>query len=488
MKQRTFALVESRDIKPLWKGTVHPARLEEILGEGVVICHLCPRNCNLKENQLGFCSVRANQLNRLVTLNYGKSVHASEETIETEAVFHYSPGERILSLGNIGCNLNCMYCQNWKTSQAKFVSEKDIYVYTPEYIVEKALRHGIRCLSWTYNDPVVWHEFVCETAKLANEAGLINLYKSAFYITEEAVDELLPYIDIFSISIKSMDPMYYTIFTKGQLKPILNVTKQVYKAGKHLEVSNLMITDISDTADSARQIAEWVLTELNPKVPLHYVRFHPDYKVRNSVRTPISRLIDARKIALDLGVENVYVGNVYDIPWSNSYCYSCGAELVTRYGLNSKIIGLDSRGLCQTCGHNANFKVLPLTSYSVKDEVKPEGMITRLFNWHGDIRSLHVQMFNTSEAPSVTYHRRLFHDKSPDPWTILTLNPGESYRFALAKSRKQEIGPEIVIPVSVTMHIYEVFDRAHFPTVSIEDGVALNDLTPLPYYHDVISK
>ncbi|MBU0595951.1 AmmeMemoRadiSam system radical SAM enzyme, partial [Candidatus Bipolaricaulota bacterium] len=173
-----------------WRATQHPARLYETFADGRVVCHLSPRRCALKDGRHGFCGVRMNQGGRLVTLNYGKSVHATEESIETEAVFHFAPGERILSLGNIGCSLNCAYCQNWKTSQAKYVSDRDVFEYSPEGVVRFAKQHGIRILSWTYNDPVVWHEFVLDTARLAQAEGLLNLYKSAFFISEEAVEEL----------------------------------------------------------------------------------------------------------------------------------------------------------------------------------------------------------------------------------------------------------------------------------------------------------
>src|SRR5262249_26135758 len=153
-----------------------------------------------------------------------------------------------------------------------------------------------------YNDPVVWHEFVRETARLAQQAGLINLYKSAFFITPEAIDELIPYIDIFSISVKSIDPHYYRKYTSGWLQPVLDGCKQVYRAGRHLEVSNLMITDVSDDEESAKRIADWHLRELDSSVPLHFVRFHPDYKMRDTIRTPINRVTRAREIALEMGV------------------------------------------------------------------------------------------------------------------------------------------------------------------------------------------
>ena len=467
-----------------WRSTTHPARLEEILENGVVRCHLSPRNCTLKIGQHGFCGVRANRDGRLVSLNYGKSVHATEETIETEAVNHYSPGERILSMGNIGCMMNCAYCHNWKTSQARFVSEKDVYYYTPEGVVDLALRHGIRCLSWTYNDPVVWHEFVRDTAMLARDKGMINLYKSAFYITEEAVDELIPYMDIFSISVKSMDPEYYRKLTKGRLEPVLEATKQVYRAGKHVEVSNLMITDISDNDDAARKIADWVLTELDATVPVHYVRFHPDYKMRDTIRTPIDRLIRARELGMEMGLEHVYLGNVYDTPWSNTYCRNCDSVLVTRYGLNAQIHGLDEAGCCSNCKRDAHFKLKPANQpLPTINEIPADGLSVRSMDWHGDIRSAHAQLLNTSNESTRIYHRRRYADGQEELWKIVTLDPGESYRFILAKSKSDEIGPEIALPPVVMSNLHEVFDRAHFPTLSIEEGgIAPTDISPLPFF------
>ncbi|MCC6554903.1 MAG: AmmeMemoRadiSam system radical SAM enzyme [Polyangiaceae bacterium] len=468
-----------------WRETYRQARLEEILEDGVVRCHLSPRNCTLKEGQHGFCGVRANRGGRLVTMNYGKSVLATEETIETEAVNHFSPGERILSMGNIGCMLNCSYCHNWKTSQAKYVSDRDIYHYTPEEVVDIAVRHGIRMLSWTYNDPVVWHEFVCETAMLAKQRGLMNLYKSAFYITPEAVEELAPYMDIFSISIKSIDEEYYRKFTKGALQPVLDATKLAYNAGAHVEVSTLMITDISDDEASARKVAEWVQRDLDATVPTHFVRFHPDYRMRDTVRTPIPRLIRAREVAKEMGLEHVYIGNVYDTDHSNTYCNGCGELLISRYGLNATIRALDERGRCKKCGRDAHVKLRGAAPAAPSVSEAPAGdrLVIKKFQWHGDIRSLHVQAKNTAQHPVTIYARRDLADASSTPWRVYTLSPQESFRFIMAKSLPDETGCEIRIPGDIESNLHEVFDRAHFPTVAVEDvGIQMMDRTPLPMY------
>jgi pyruvate formate lyase activating enzyme len=468
---------------PEWKETWRQASLEELLPEGVVRCHLSPRNCTMREGQNGFCGVRGNRGGRLITMNYGKSVHVTEETIETEAVNHYSPGERILSLGNIGCMLNCAYCHNWKTSQSRYVEDRDVYSYTSEGVIEFAIRHGIRCLSWTYNDPVVWHEFVRDTSKLAHEAGLINLYKSAFFITAEAIDELLPHIDIFSISVKSMDPVYYGKYTTGWLQPVLDGCKQVLRAGKHLEVSNLMITDVSDDEQSARKIAEWHLRELNQNVPLHFVRFHPDYKMRDTVRTPIDRLVRAREIALEMGVEHVYLGNVYNTPYSNTYCRGCDKLLVKRYGLNATIFGLDAAGRCTECGRDGHFKLMPEATHTLRSTGGTVGWSNSAnLDWHGDIRAAHVQVLNTSDNAATVCFRRRYPTENGQQWRTLELEAGESYRFAAAQSSPEEIGIEVTAPDAVRIRLHELYDRAHFPTVSIEEERAETDIFPLPLF------
>lgn len=466
-----------------WTQTFQLARLEERLADGSVRCHLSPRNCVMKEGQHGFCGVRGNREGRLVTFNYGKSVHATEETIETEAVNHFAPGARILSMGNIGCMLNCAYCHNWKTSQAKYAEDTDIYRYTPEDVVSIAKRHGIGVISWTYNDPVVWHEFVCDASKLARDAGMVNLFKSAFFITPEAVEELLPTIDIFSISVKSMDPVYYRKYTTGRLEPVLEATRQVYRAAKHLEISTLMITDISDDEQTAREIARWALTELDASVPLHFVRFHPDYRMRDTVRTPVARLMRAREIATSMGAEHVYVGNVYDTPWSDTRCNGCGALLVSRYGLNANVVGLDIEGRCRACGRDAHVK-RPLAdrTAAVRSEA-PEGTRRRMFSWRGDIRSLHVQVKNLGTDRADVGDRRLLSGGGTSAWRITPLDPRESYRFIVAKSCPNEVGCEVALPECVDSNLHEVFDRAHFPTVAVDDsGLAESDVSPLPFF------
>ncbi|MFH8655679.1 AmmeMemoRadiSam system radical SAM enzyme [Streptomyces afghaniensis] len=467
-----------------WNQEPHPARLEERLDDDVVRCHLSPRNCRIRPGQHGFCMVRANRDGRLVTLNYGRSVHATEETIETEAVFHYAPGARILSMGNVGCMLNCDYCHNWKTSQARYVEDKDVYHYTPEEVVDIAVRHGIKVISWTYNDPVVWHEFVVETAALAKAAGIVNLYKSAFFISGEAIEELIPVIDIFSVSIKSLDPKYYRKITKGWLEPVLEGTEQVYRAGKHVEVSTLMVTDLSDDEKTAREMATFVGERLDPSIPTHFVRFHPDYKMTDTIRTPVDRLERARKVAMDMGLNHVYLGNVYDTESTNTWCSQCGLLQVTRYGLNADLVGVDADGNCASCGTRAPLKLLPDARRRGKVQELPAGgdLDVASFDWHGDVRALHVQMRNESDTPATAYTRRYGDPAADGSWEIVELKPRESFRYIAAKSTPDELGVQVAIPDRCTSSLHQVFDRAHFPTVEVAAGTLNQDVSPLPLF------
>jgi len=463
-----------------WRSSFHPARFATELDGGKVRCGLCPRGCVMRPGQLGFCGVRGNHEGRLVSYNYGKSVHATEELIETEAVYHYAPGSRILSMGNVGCMMSCAYCHNWKTSQAREVSDADVHRYTPQEVVDRALRHGIRVLSWTYNDPVVWHEFVVETAALARSHGLLNLYKSAFYITEAAIAELIPLMDIFSLSLKSMDPAYYRTLTKGELAPVLAGIRQVHRSGRHLELSNLMITDRSDDEESARSVARFVLDELDATVPLHFVRFHPDYRMTDSVRTPIARLERARAVALELGVHHVYLGNVYDHDATRTRCRTCAAPLVERYGMIAQAVGLvGSR--CAGCGAESGIRGLDHAAPAVcatapLDDPASERVIEH--HWRGDLRSLHVYVRNGDSQARQVRHRRL----GAAEWSAIRLVPGESHRFILAKSSLDEAGVEVAIETGIEASLHDVFDRAHFPTVPREAGTLNADVTPLPAF------
>ncbi len=453
---------------PDWDSTDHPARLWSVHGNSdkrTVQCHLSPRQCRIPEGGYGFCKVRKNVNGRLVSLNYGRAVQATKETIETEAVFHFAPGASILSLGNIGCMLHCRYCHNWRTSQAVHVDGEQIRQYTPEQIVDLALELDIPVLSWTYNDPVVWHEFVLDTAALAREAGLINLYKSAFYISEVAASELAEVVDIFSISLKTLNAKRFSKMTGGRVEPVLDATKLVYASGAHVEISMLMVTDMTDDVDEVRQCAEWISSELSQDTPLHLVRFHPDYKYTEVDRTPIERLEAGRRVALESGLNNVYLGNVLEHPAVNTYCRSCSALLVERRGLGARSPGLTSSGLCAACGTPSGITIPKETAGNGQTQERPpaQELSSYQFYWTHDVRLLHVRAIANGSPVEV---RSSPLGVAGDD--LVTSVPSNSeLRFIVSRSSDEEKGVHLSWPShAARVELYELLDRAHFPTDS----------------------
>jgi pyruvate formate lyase activating enzyme len=338
-----------------------------------------------------------------------------------------------------------------------------------------AKERGIPVLSWTYNDPVVWQEFVLDTGKLAKENGLLNLYKSAFFISLEGAAELCEVVDIFSLSIKTLNEKMYRKMSKGWLQPVLDAAKYVYDQGKHVELSMLMITDANDGEKDARELAEWVLTHMSPDVPVHFVRFHPDYKYTHVGRTPVDRLVRAREVAKEMGIKYCYLGNVYGNDGTNTYCPGCDQLLVERYGLNTWIRGLTHKGDCDKCGmeHAFTLAQAPIVpdSRRLQKEAVEHFDTERAFNWRGDINACHLELGNETDSRQVLYYWRTMENGSRiGPYKTYT-DAGQSYRFILSKSREDETGLLLNHKNSLDVKIFEVLDRAHYPTEDIDAKV-----------------
>ncbi|MEK6744129.1 MAG: AmmeMemoRadiSam system radical SAM enzyme [Nitrospirota bacterium] len=424
-----------------------------------VKCQLCPRGCSLDDGERSFCGVRQNVSGRLHTLNYGRSVHAAVETIETEAVFHFRPGARILSLGNIGCMLKCSYCQNWETSQIVNLNQKNVREYSSERVVEMSLAHGINILSWTYNDPVVWQEFVVDTARLASSHGIKNLYKSAAYINENPFLELCDVMDVFSISLKSMSNDFYLKNTKGSLLPVLNAIKAAHASGKHLEISNLLVTDLNDSEEDCRNVARWVFDTVGPEVPLHYVRFHPAWQYNRVPRTPVERLMRARDIAREEGIVYCYIGNLYEAGVSDTHCPSCGNLLVERFGLTVHASGADNESRCKRCGRDVPIKDL----FGGKKPGAESGVVKaypnkKVFHWDKEYNGLHLV---TPENEHEFAEIMVTHKPAGDSESI-RLGQG-IYRASISKSRPDETGVDISWGAKTDVKIFGLLDRAHYP-------------------------
>ncbi len=423
---------------------------------GKVQCELCPRNCELDNNKMGFCLVRGNVDNKMHTFNYGISVQATIECIETEAVNHYMPGARILSMGNVGCMMACTYCQNWQTSQVKHLNDKNVREYSPEDVINLALENNINVISWTYNDPVVWQEFVVDTSRLAKKNGIKTLYKSALYIEEKPLADLIEVIDIFSISLKCMDPKMYVKYTKGKLEPVLKAIKQIAATNRHLEISQLVVTDLNDDGSDARKTAKWMRENLNENVPLHLVAYHPAYRYTKE-RTSIDKLLELRQIVLEEGIKYCYLGNVYAENMSNTSCKNCGHRQVERFGLTVNVCGLDDEGKCSNCGTQSPIReaLKGISSKFTAPDFK--GFQEFSLDWNREVNSIHISI----------------DDKHEDLILKIERNPGNKIemikvrkgleRIIISKSFSEEINVKISCNLDCEIEYLAVLDRAHFP-------------------------
>jgi len=429
-----------------------------------VECGLCPRHCRPRNGQMGYCGVRGTVNGALHTFNHGLSLAATEECIETEAVVHFSPGARILSLGNIGCMMTCVFCQNWQTSQIKHLDERHIRRYSPQALVDLCQENSIQTISWTYNDPVVWHEFVLETSTLARKNGLRTLYKSAFYIEATPVDELIDCIDIFSISLKSVSDDFYRKSTKAKLAPVLSRIEQVAMSNRHLEISYLMIPGLNDAKDDICNMISWVLTHLGDQVPLHLVAFHPAYKYTQVERTDLGALIEARETARAMGVRHVYLGNTQQTGANDTLCTGCGSLLVSRYGLIARPEQIGADGCCSNCGTQSPIKS-PLAGLQLQKQPGDCADFKRSveFRWHSEAQSVHL-VRTSGSAPDRIRLRPL----GEQPLVERTMPAGLD-RLIVSRQSADDRGVVISWDSDNQYRVAPLLDRAHFPVESLNN-------------------
>lgn len=429
-----------------------------------VRCQLCPRNCLIKPDRFGFCNTRYNDDGVLKTAIWGKLLIPSIEPIETEAVYHYWPGVNILSLGNLGCNLACDFCQNYESSDINLLKEKYVKFYTPEEIVDLATELGMQVISFTYNDPVIWFEFVFETAKLAQKKGIKTLFKSAAFISAQATEKLTEVIDIFSISIKSFNPKTFSDMSKGSLDPVLEATKIIHRSSRHLEISNLIVTGLTDVVEEVRLLARWVKNELSDRVPVHFVRFHPAYKYTHVPRTPIEFLEEAKKVALQEGLQYIYIGNTYQNGHADTLCKNCGALLIQRFGLFTQVVDITQGGNCRVCGKKQEIELQPMNNApSIRIDDMPMNK-DAVWKWSNlDTRNLHLQIQNNSANDDFLVCEHINDNNEVIDHRIMKIPSNVGLRYAVGQVSDSEREVRIKYNGSISCQIVELLDRAHFP-------------------------
>ncbi len=327
----------------------HPARWWEPLEGGKVLCRLCPRECRMAGGQAGFCFVRRNAGGRLLSYSYGRPTGFGVDPIEKKPLNHFLPGSLSLSFGTVGCNMGCRFCQNWEMSKCRSDDRRTQKV-TPRQVVDLALREGCSSISYTYNDPVVFAEFVIDTAGPAREEGLKNVMVTSGYVSPEARRELFEHIDAANVDLKGFTQSFYRRLAGADLEPVLDTLVWIRRETQvWLEVTTLLIPGWNDSESEIRSECSWIAENLGRTVPLHFTAFHPAFRMSDVPRTPPETLLAARRIAMEEGLLFVYVGNILDGEAQSTWCPGCGAALIRRDWHSVRGIALRD-GRCGECG------------------------------------------------------------------------------------------------------------------------------------------
>lgn len=313
-----------------------------------VKCRLCPKGCLISDGKRGDCRVRENRGGTLYTMAYGNPCALGVDPIEKKPFYHFLPGTTAFSLSTAGCNLHCLYCQNWQISQTT-PERTDFIRLLPEDVVAATKQAGSPTIAYTYAEPTVFFEYMVDIARLARAQGLRSVVISAGYMNPEPLAELCALVDAIKIDLKGINEAFYRDVCSATLGPVLDTIRRIARSGVHLEIVNLVVPGRNDAPEDMRKLARWVLTEVGPDVPLHFTRFYPQYRLLDVPPTPVETLEQARAIALEEGLRYVYVGNVPGHPGNHTYCPGCGQVVIRRSGFSVLEMALQD-GHCSYCG------------------------------------------------------------------------------------------------------------------------------------------
>ncbi len=326
------------------------ALLYEKEPDGMVRCHLCGHRCHIADGRRGLCGVRENRGGTLQTLVYGRLVAGNIDPIEKKPLFHLMPGSLSYSIATVGCNFRCRFCQNADIAQMPADHEGRIAgsEASPEQVVSAAIGSGCRSIAYTYTEPTVFFEFALDTARLARQKGLRNLWVSNGYMTPEALALIGPLLDGANIDLKGYSERYYTAFCGARLTPVLETLRGMKAMGIVLEVTTLVVPGLNDSDTELTALTGFLSRELGAETPWHVSRFHPTYRLLDRPATPRATLVRAREIGLAAGLHHVYIGNLPGDEGEATFCHKCRELLIDRQGFQVKANRL-REGCCPQC-------------------------------------------------------------------------------------------------------------------------------------------
>lgn len=325
-------------------GHRHEAAFYKAEDDGRIRCELCPQSCLINDGKTGLCGVRKNEGGVLAALTYERVTSFSLDPIEKKPLYHFHPGLEILSVGTVGCNFKCFFCQNWEISQAGAT----LNTLSVDQLVSSVERENNIGVAFTYNEPLIWYEYIIDCARLIKELGYKVVLVTNGYINPEPMEHLLPHIDAINVDLKAFDNSFYERHCRGTLAPVLDTIKMAYNH-IHVEVTNLVIPTLNDSKEHINTLVEW-LGNVNQDIPLHFSRYFPHFK-STLPPTSVDTLFRARDIAKKY-LKYVYLGNIMDVSANSTFCSSCGEVVIERAGYSVKI-HLEGKK-CPHCGSEVN--------------------------------------------------------------------------------------------------------------------------------------
>lgn len=325
------------------------ARYWHMLEDGRIQCDLCPRECKLRDGQAGLCFVRVRQGDEIVLNTYGRSSGFCVDPIEKKPLNHFLPGTPVLSFGTAGCNLACKFCQNWDISKSRQM-DRLADAASPALLAAAARQLGCRSIAYTYNDPLIFLEYAVDVAVACREKGVKSVAVSAGYVHDRPRREFFAAMDAANIDLKAFTERFYKHVTGGHLAPVLETLEYLrHETRVWLEITTLLIPGENDSEREIDELTSWVADRLGPDVPLHFSAFHPDWKMMDKPRTPLTTLRRARDIGVRNGLKFVYTGNVHDQVGDTTWCPGCGGAVIERDWYELRRWELEGAGRCRRC-------------------------------------------------------------------------------------------------------------------------------------------
>jgi pyruvate formate lyase activating enzyme len=328
---------------------LHDALLYDALDADQVQCKLCAHRCLIREGTRGICRVRENRNGKLFTHVYGNLIAENVDPIEKKPLYHFMPGSLAYSIATPGCNFRCGWCQNWQISQMpREMQMPDRKRVMPESVVERAINANCQTIAYTYTEPTIFFEYSLDTARLAHEEGLTNVYVTNGFMTPEMLAVIGPYLDGANVDIKAFSEESYRSLIGGNLKPVLESCRKMKSMGIWLEITTLIVPGVNDNLDELEGLASFIYHDLGAETPWHLSRFYPQYKMADSKPTEESLLYHTKAMGESMGLNYVYLGNVFGC--IQTKCKECGHTLISRNGYTTQMSGLDEKGSCKKCG------------------------------------------------------------------------------------------------------------------------------------------